>query len=88
MGGTPGTTFLNYKQAARRVDRSEISIQRWRREGMPMIWRTSSDGQQERAVREDILLRWFRLKLKADPVRQNKMRAAARLLLGSAEHTG
>jgi phage terminase Nu1 subunit (DNA packaging protein) len=54
--------WLTYKEAAARVDRDVLTVQRWRRHGMPMSWSTR-DGQRVRVVREDVLLAWWRDRL-------------------------
>lgn len=72
------TTWLSYTEAARRVGRSDRIIRKWRRDGMAMSWRVGADGQRERVVREDVLLAWFRDRLKASPVHYYRMRALAR----------
>lgn len=71
------TTWLSYIEAARRVGRSDRIIRRWRRDGMSMSWRVGADGQRERVVREDVLLAWWRDRLKASPVHYYRMRALA-----------
>ncbi|WP_431795657.1 hypothetical protein [Microbacterium enclense] len=63
-----------YKTAAKRVGRAERTIRHWRLQGMPMGWQTI-DGQRTRVVREDILLRHFRLHLAQSPIHQQRMRA-------------
>ncbi|MEL5990732.1 WhiB family transcriptional regulator [Microbacterium phosphatis] len=77
MGENTGTRWLNYTQAAARVKRDRNSIRRWGRQGMPMSWRTGADGNQERVVREDVLLEWFRGKLQASPVHFYRIRKRA-----------
>lgn len=72
------TRWLSYTEAAKRVGRSSRNIRRWRAEGMPMEWRTSSDGRLERVVDEEVLLAWFRDRLNASPVHQYRMRRIAR----------
>lgn len=67
-------TMLGYREAARRVRRSVLTIKRWRRHGMPMGWERRS-GQDVRVVREDVLLAWWRARMSADPVYQQKVRA-------------
>jgi len=65
--------LLTYREAADRVNRSRRSIRRWRLNGMPMGWDTR-DGQRVRVVSEETLLAWFRARLIADPVHQQRMR--------------
>lgn len=40
---------------------------------MPMLWEVR-DGQRVRVVREDILLAWWRERLKSDPAHQYRLR--------------
>lgn len=70
-------TWLNYSQAAKRVGRSDRTIRRWRRQGMPMGWGTV-DGYRARVVREDVLLAWWRERLSNDPIHQQRMRQRAK----------
>ncbi|MGN7968154.1 hypothetical protein [Microbacterium sp. 22296] len=63
-----------YKTAAKRVGRTEKTIANWRRWGMPMEWHVI-DGQRTRVVREDVLLKHFRLHLAQSPAHQYRMRA-------------
>ena len=70
--------WLTYTEAARRVGRSDRNIRKWRHDGMTMSWRVGTDGQRERVVREDVLLAWFRDRLKASPTHYHRMRALAR----------
>ncbi|MDQ1217996.1 hypothetical protein [Microbacterium arborescens] len=72
------TIWLNYAQAAKRVGRSHRCIRMWQRQGMPMQWRTSPNGQRERIVDQDVLLAWFRDKLRANPAHQAWMQARRR----------
>lgn len=64
-----GLRWLDYRQAARRIGRSENTIKRYRRSGMPMPIR---DGR--RVVREDVLLAWYRERLQAWPIHQQRLR--------------
>jgi len=64
-------TWLTYREAARRVQRSTRAIKRWRANGMPMTFDTAG----RRIVDELVLLAWFRARLQADPVHQARMRA-------------
>ncbi|PCE16071.1 hypothetical protein AUC47_10295 [Microbacterium sp. SZ1] len=61
--------WLDYRQAARRIERSESTIKRYRRDGMPMPLR---DGR--RVVHEDVLLSWYRERLTAWPIHQQRLR--------------
>ncbi len=70
--------WYDYRQAARRVGRSENTVKRWRRAGMPT---TIRDGR--RMVREDVLLAWYRDRLQAWPVHRWRMRR----LLGAGGQT-
>lgn len=64
---------LTYREAAKRVGRSTLTIKRWRRRGLlPMGWAVQN-GQRVRVVTEVELLRCFRDRLKADPVHQKIM---------------
>lgn len=59
-----------YRQAAKRVGRAVITIKRWRRHGMPMGY----DKHGRRIVEEAVLLAFYRSKLLADPIHQQKLR--------------
>lgn len=61
---------LTYREAARRVGRSIRTIKRWRKGGMPMGW-----DHGRRVVDEPTLLAWYRARLTADPVHQQRLRA-------------
>lgn len=69
--------WLDYRQAARRIGRSENTIKRYRRDGMQMPLR---DGR--RMVREDVLLAWYRDRLQAWPIHQQRLR---QMIEGGAE---
>ncbi|MGN7859511.1 WhiB family transcriptional regulator [Microbacterium sp. 22303] len=56
------------------MKRSEHSIRVWRQNGMPMEWRTDDTGQRFRVVREDVLLAWWRDRMKASPVHFYRLR--------------
>lgn len=43
---------------------------------MPMSWQRI-EGQQTRVVREDVLMKWFRDRLKASPMHYSQMRKIA-----------
>lgn len=62
--------LLTYRQAAKRVNRSVRTINRWRRNGMPMSWRNGF-----RVVEITVLLAWWRERMNADPAHQYRMRA-------------
>lgn len=64
---------LSYREAAKKVHRSVLTIKRWRRNGMPMSWERRN-GQNMRVVEKDTLLAWWRQRLTADPIHQAKMR--------------
>lgn len=66
-------TLLGYREAARRVRRSVRTIKRWRRNGMSMGWQHG-----HRVVEEGVLLAWWRARLTADPVHQQRLRARMR----------
>lgn len=72
------TVWLTYKGAAARIGRSVRTINLWRRQGMPMEWRSGPDDVRERVVDETILLAWFRDKLMASPAHQYRVRRLAR----------
>lgn len=61
--------LLTYRQAARRVNRSIVTIKRWRRRGLPMTWQGN-----RRVVDEHTLLAWWRTRMENDPVHQNRLR--------------
>lgn len=65
--------YLTYREAAKRVRRSIRSINRWRRQGMPMGWEIR-DGQRVRVVDEQTLLKWWRDRLTAWPPHQYRLR--------------
>lgn len=73
-------TWLTYAEAAKRVRSSDRTIRRWRRDGMPMQWRTDPDGQRFRIVDESVLLAWWRERMKSNVVHQGRMRREAREL--------
>ncbi len=73
-----GKTWLNYDQAARRVRSDPRTIRNWRRAGMPMGWRLGEHGQRERVVELDVLLSWWREKMRNNPAHVNRMRRQAR----------
>lgn len=80
-------TLLTYRQAAARVGRTPRCIRYWRQRGMPMSWGTR-DGQRCRVVDEEVLLAWWRDRLKNDPVHQQRLRkqlAEDALLPGAEE---
>ena len=64
---------LTYRQAAARVRRSVRAIHYWRQNGMPMGWELR-EGQHVRVVDEDVLLSWWRDRLKNDPAHRWRMR--------------
>ncbi len=57
--------FLTYAQAAARTNSHPETIKRWRRSGLAFAM---VDGR--RVVREDVLLAWWRERMKANPVHQ------------------
>lgn len=69
--------WLTYVEAARRVRSSGRTIRNWRRDGMPMEWRTDELGQRYRVVEESVLLAWWRDRMNASPVHFYRMRARA-----------
>ena len=74
-----GVKWFDYVSAARRVHRTDRTIKRWRREGMPMSWRNGM-----RIVREDVLLATYRQRLKNSPVHQYRLRALRRAELSTS----
>ena len=66
--------WLTYAEAAKRVTSTKHTVQLWRRQGMPMEWRTDNTGQRFRVVEEETLLAWWRQKMKNSPVHFYKMR--------------
>lgn len=79
-GADTMTKWLTYSEAAHRVGRTTRNIRRWHADGMVMEWRTGSDNQRERVVDEEVLLAWFRDRLKASPTHYYRVRAIAREL--------
>ncbi len=77
MTSMASVKWHTYRSAAARVNRSERTIRYWRQWGMPMDWRLI-DGQRARVVREDVLLKHFRLHLTQSPVHRYRLRAASR----------
>lgn len=71
-------TWLTYPKAAQRVKSSVGTIHRWRRDGMPMELRTGVSGFEERVVRLDVLLAWWRDRMTSSPVNYYRMRQKAR----------
>lgn len=65
---------LTYREAAKRVRRSRRTIRHWRHSGMRMGWEIR-DGQRVRVVELDVLLAWWRQRLKNDPVHQQRLRS-------------
>lgn len=55
---------LTYRQAVKVARIGLSTVQRWRREGMPM----GTDERGRRTVDIDVLFRWKRDKLRANPV--------------------
>lgn len=68
-----GEVWLTYREGALRVRRSVRTLWRWRKQGMPMSW-GMRDGQRVRVVREEVLLAWWRDRMNADPVHQQRLR--------------
>lgn len=66
----PVGEHLTYRDAARRVRRSVRTIKRWRRGGMPMTF----DAEGRRVVELGALLAWWRARMSADPVHQQRLR--------------
>ncbi|WP_127818247.1 WhiB family transcriptional regulator [Microbacterium sp. CPCC 204701] len=69
--------WLDYKEAAARVRSSEAIVRRWAAAGMPMVW-GERNGQRARLVDEQVLLTWWREKLKTAPVAYYRRRRRAR----------
>ena len=72
--------WLTYRQAAKRTGRSLNTVKRWRRQGMPM----ETDPRGRRIVHQKVLMAWFRARLMADPIMQQKRRQAAAQREGGA----
>lgn len=66
--------LLSYREAAKKVHRTKRCIEYWRARGMEMGWDTR-DGQRVRVVDEDVLLAWWRERLKNDPAHRYRLRA-------------
>ncbi|MGN7188846.1 WhiB family transcriptional regulator [Microbacterium enclense] len=64
----PGSVWLTYEQAAKRIGRHSDSVRRWRRDGLEFVMR---DGKQ--MVLEEHLLAFYRDRLKAWPIHRHKM---------------
>lgn len=65
--------WLTYREAAKRVHRSVLTIKRWRRNGMPMSWQERG-GQRMRVVEEQVLLKWWRERMQSWPPHQYRLR--------------
>lgn len=74
---SPQDSWLDYREAARRVRRTERTIRNWRIAGMPMEWGIR-EGQRARIVREDVLLAWWRQTMRNDPAHQYRLRRLLR----------
>lgn len=68
-----GVRLYTYREAAVRVRRSVRTLWRWRKRGMRMGW-AIRDGQRVRVVREDVLLAFWRERMKGWPVHQYRIR--------------
>lgn len=67
------TEQLTYRQAARRVHRSVLTIKRWRRRGqLDMGWDIRG-GHRVRVVEETVLLECWRERMKSDPIHQKRL---------------
>lgn len=67
-------TTLTYREAAKRVHRTKRCIEYWRARGMVMDWDVR-DGQRVRVVDEQVLLAWWRERLRNDPAHRYRLRA-------------
>lgn len=65
---------LTYREAAKRVHRTKRCIEYWRARGMVMSWAVR-DGQRVRVVEEDVLLAWWRDRMRNDPAHRYRLRA-------------
>lgn len=65
--------YLTYREAARRVRRSVITIKRWRRNGYLSMGWERREGQRVRVVTEDVLLACWRERMRADPIHQQRL---------------
>jgi hypothetical protein len=72
----PSSDLLTYREAAARVERRVREINRWRAAGMAMEWGTR-DGQRVRLVRDDVLLAWWRDRMRSSPVHYYRQRRRA-----------
>lgn len=77
---------LTYREAAKRVGRSRRTIRHWRLQGMPMDWDVRG-GQRVRVVELSVLLRWWRQRLKNDPIHQQRLRVQKRARVTSSRDT-
>lgn len=66
---------LTYREAAKLVHRSRRTIRHWRLHGLEMTWGTRN-GQRVRLVDRTVLLRYWRARMRNDPVHQNRLKAA------------
>lgn len=66
--------LLSYREAAKKVHRTKRCIEYWRARGMVMGWAVR-DGQRIRVVDEEVLLAWWRERLKNDPAHRYRLRA-------------
>lgn len=74
MGMDSEQTWLTYREASKRIPRSERTIRKWAAAGMPMGW-TEREGQRVRVVELAVLQKWFREALQSSPVHQYRLRA-------------
>ncbi|GGM41942.1 hypothetical protein GCM10010489_11200 [Microbacterium saperdae] len=65
--------YLSYRESAKFLGKSVVTIKRWRRNGMPMLWEVR-DGQRYRVVEKQVLQAWWRQRLAADPVWRHVLR--------------
>lgn len=69
--------LLTLREAARRVMRSELTVQRWQAAWMVTGWKVI-EGQRARVVGEDVVLAWWRDRLDAWPAHRYLLRKAMR----------
>jgi transposase len=65
--------MLTYREAAKRVGRSVLTIKRWRRKNhLTMGWDVRG-GQRVRVVDERVLLACWRERMNSDPIHQKRL---------------
>lgn len=77
---------LTYREAAKRVGRTPRAIRYWRQAGMPMGW-AIRNGQRVRVVEISVLLKWWRQRLRNDPIVQQRIRVEKARQAGAQDAT-